>query len=168
MNESYYNSPNSDVHAQALPSHSKRGTTTAFAWVILVLGFLGLLFSLFNFYAIFQLGVTIDGITQNQLIVDGLLSTLAKIGLLSVGVGLLMRNTWVTKAVIAGFCCSLVDSLFTGLAVVPVQSAAAGSDAESVGILIGFLTIAFISLSIYIGIYFYLRGQASKSEFGFN
>lgn len=167
MSDSYYDSPNSDVNAQQVQSDHKRSSTTAFGWVLMVLGIIGLLLSVFNFYAIVELGVMIDGVSHLQLLTDGFLSTLSKVGLLGAALALLLRAAWAKKAVIGGFLFSLTHSGFAGIIIIPVQSAAAGSEAEVFGVYLGFGFVALLSLGIYLGLHFYLRGQASELEFKF-
>ncbi|MBV1907924.1 MAG: hypothetical protein KUG78_01300 [Kangiellaceae bacterium] len=166
MTQEIYTTPDSDVNEQ-IPANgpTKRTSTTAFGWVLLVMGGLGLILAIAGLLMILQMDFEMEGLSSLLLTSDAILSTLSKIGLIAVALGLIMRKPWIANAAKAGLVVSTIDTLFKAILIIPTQASGAVNEAATMGVYIGFYLVAGISLAIYIGLMFYIRSEPSRREF---
>ena len=168
MSEQHYATPKADLSVEAQQSiNPKRTATTVWGIIFLIMGLLGLAISIFGFIAVTSLEMELPGFDRSTLEIDAVLSIVSKFGLLGLSIGLLSRGAWVKPMVYIGLVLSLIDTIFKGIVIIPIQASQAVNEAQSVGVYGGFYGVAGISLAIYIAMIFYLRGDASKREFEF-
>lgn len=166
MNQKIYNTPESDVSLQHESLQKvERSNTKVFGWILLVLAVLGLFVAIFGLFMTFQVDAAATGHSKSTLVMDAVLSTVSKFGLLAVGIGMLMRASWIAGAITGGFIVSLLDTIFKGVKVIPMTAASTADSATEMGIYVGFYSVAAISLAIYIGLFIYVRTKKSKLEF---
>lgn len=165
MTEQHYETPKADLSTNGMQNGNvKRGSTTTWGVIFLILGLLGLAIAVFGFIAIISMGAQMPGFDKSTLQLDAVLSIISKFGLIGLAIAMLSRGSWVKPMVPIGFVISMVDTIFKATSIIPVQASQAPSS-ESAAVYFGFYVVATISTAIYVAIFFYLKSDASKREF---
>ncbi len=162
MSDNVYASPSADVTLSNLKV--RKGATTAWGIVLLILGILGFLFALLGAIAVFTTPSPYDEqvISLTEFTVDACLSVAGKVLLLMVAVGLLRRARLTLTLAVITFVFSTIDSIFKAIVIIPPQAMASG---QVTATNVGFYTIAAMAALVYLALIAYLRADSTRAEF---